>query len=92
MPVNAQVVQLEAASGHADASGLLAWLRSAPEAPRGVFVVHGEPDAADALRRRIAHELGWRAQVPEFGAEVDLTAGIGTASRSLSLEIPGKAP
>jgi metallo-beta-lactamase family protein len=34
--------------------------------------VHGEPDAADALRARVAHELGWHAEVPEFGAEVDL--------------------
>jgi metallo-beta-lactamase family protein len=72
VPVNAEVVQLEAASGHADATGLVAWLRSAPTAPRGVFVVHGEPDAADVLRQRIRRELGWHAQVPDFGAEFDL--------------------
>ncbi|MEO8160760.1 MAG: MBL fold metallo-hydrolase [Arenimonas sp.] len=72
VPVNAQVVQLATASAHADATGLLAWLTSTPRAPRGVFVVHGEPDAADALRARIEHELGWPAQVPEFGADVDL--------------------
>jgi metallo-beta-lactamase family protein len=74
VPVRAQVVQLDAASAHADADGLLDWLRSAARAPRGVFVVHGEPDAADGLRTRIARELGWPAQVPEFGAEVDLLA------------------
>jgi metallo-beta-lactamase family protein len=71
VPVNAQVVQLEAASAHADADELLAWLKTAG-APRGVFLVHGEPDAADAMRARVAHELGWHAEVPEFGAEVDL--------------------
>jgi metallo-beta-lactamase family protein len=72
VPVNAQVVQLEAASAHADADGLLEWLKSAQRPPRGVFVVHGEPDAADALRARIEHELQWNAEVPEFGVEVDL--------------------
>jgi metallo-beta-lactamase family protein len=72
IPVHAQVVQLEAASAHADANGLLDWLKSANDAPRGVFIVHGEPDAADALRARVAHELDWPAQVPEFGAEFDL--------------------
>jgi metallo-beta-lactamase family protein len=72
VPVNAQVLQLEAASAHADSDELLAWVKSASSAPRGVFVVHGEPDAADALRARIVHELGWPAQVPEYGAEVDL--------------------
>jgi len=40
--------------------------------PRGVFVVHGEPDAADALRLRIEHELDWPARVPELGDEVEL--------------------
>ena len=66
VPVNAQVLQIEAASGHADADEVLAWLRSAPHPPRGVFVVHGEPDAADALRVRIERELGWAAHVPDY--------------------------
>lgn len=63
--INAQVVQLESASAHADASEVLAWLRTADHPPRGVFITHGEPDAADALRLRIGRELGWKAHVPE---------------------------
>ena len=70
--VNAEVVQLSAASAHADGEEILAWLRSAPRPPRRVFITHGEPDAADALRRRIEHELGWDAQVPEYRDSVDL--------------------
>ena len=73
--IQAEVVQLAAASAHADADEVLAWLRSAPAAPRGVFVTHGEPDAADALRVRIERELGWPARIPEYGDEVDLLAG-----------------
>ena len=70
--VNAEVVQLSAASGHADAEELLAWMRSAPRPPRRVFIVHGEPEAADTLRRRIERELGWPAHVPEYGEEASL--------------------
>ncbi|HSN79563.1 MAG TPA: MBL fold metallo-hydrolase, partial [Rhodoferax sp.] len=40
--VNAEVVQLESASAHADANQLLAWLRTMPEPPDQVYVVHGE--------------------------------------------------
>lgn len=70
--INAEVVQLSAASAHADADELLDWLRAAPERPRKVFVTHGEPDAADALRVRIQRELGWDAHVPEYLETADL--------------------
>ncbi|HEX5698168.1 MAG TPA: MBL fold metallo-hydrolase, partial [Rhodoferax sp.] len=66
--VNAEVVQLESASAHADANQLLAWLRTMPEPPDQVYVVHGEAGPADILRGRIKHELGWRAVVPEQGS------------------------
>ena len=68
VPVQAEVVQLEAASAHADANQLLAWLQSMPGTPSQVYVVHGEIGASDALRQRVEHELKWRAKVPEHGA------------------------
>lgn len=68
--VKAQVSHLEGFSGHADAQGLLHWLRGFEAPPARTFVVHGEPAASDALRSRIADELGWHASVPEHGAEV----------------------
>ena len=66
--LNAEVVQLQSASAHADANQLLAWLRTLPQAPDQVYVVHGELAAADELRKRIQHDLGWRAMVPEHGS------------------------
>ncbi|UXI66471.1 MBL fold metallo-hydrolase RNA specificity domain-containing protein [Tahibacter amnicola] len=72
--VRAEVVALTSASSHADANELIAWMRTASRAPRHVFVTHGEPAAADALRSRIAHELGWPASVPEYRDEVELGA------------------
>jgi metallo-beta-lactamase family protein len=68
VPVNAEVVQLQSASAHADAKQLLAWLRTMPQAPDQVYVVHGELAAADELRKQIKHKLGWRAMVPEHGS------------------------
>jgi metallo-beta-lactamase family protein len=67
-----EVAQLENASAHADASGLIAWLGKIPKPPKKVFVVHGEPTAADALRRRIGDELGFDAVVPEHGEKAEL--------------------
>ncbi len=72
VPVRARVVHLDSLSAHADADELIAWLRSAPSAPQGVSVVHGEPDAADTLRRRIRHELGWSAAVPWRGESITI--------------------
>ncbi|MES2859072.1 MAG: MBL fold metallo-hydrolase [Pseudomonadota bacterium] len=70
--VGAEVVQLAAGSAHADANEILGWLKTAPTPPRKVFVTHGELDAADALRARIEHELGWPAHFPEYLEQVDL--------------------
>jgi metallo-beta-lactamase family protein len=68
--VKAQVSHLEGFSGHADADGLLRWLGGFQAPPAQTYVVHGEPAASDALRSRIADQLGWRVQVPEHGSEV----------------------
>jgi len=65
--VNAEVVSLPSMSAHADASQLIDWLKTLKKIPKHVFVTHGEPDAADALRWRIEHELGWSASVPLLG-------------------------
>lgn len=66
--VHAEVVQLQSASAHADSAQLLEWLRTMPNTPDQVYVVHGEREASDALRTRIQRDLGWRAMVPEHGS------------------------
>jgi metallo-beta-lactamase family protein len=72
--IKASVTQIDSMSAHADADQLLAWMRSAPTPPRMTYLVHGEEQAADRLRFRIEHELGWKARVPQHGDEVDLTS------------------
>ncbi len=63
VPINAQVANLAMLSAHADADELIRWARGFTTPPKKVFVVHGEPQPADTLRRRLDHELGWDATV-----------------------------
>jgi metallo-beta-lactamase family protein len=72
VPVRARIVQLDGLSAHADYRELLDWLRAAHLAPREVFVTHGEPSSADALRRRLRDAFGWQARVPEMAETVVL--------------------
>ena len=72
VPVRAEVAQLESMSAHADAREVVQWLRSVGGAPRKVFINHGEPAAADALRQRIERELGWDAYVPSYLETVEV--------------------
>lgn len=44
------------------------WLRAMPGTPQRAFIVHGDPQASDALRQRVERELRWQAIVPEHGS------------------------
>lgn len=70
IPVRAEIVQLQSTSGHADCDQLVAWLNSAPAPPKRVFVTHGEPAAADALRQHIRREIPIDVTVPEHGETI----------------------
>jgi len=63
--IRARVLNLENLSAHADSDEIMAWLLRFRTPPGRIFLVHGEPRASDALRRRIASELGWEATVAE---------------------------
>ena len=71
-PIEAEVIQLDAFSAHADRAGLIAWLRGAEKPPRQVFVNHGEAVPADTLRRSVQDELGLPAHVPEYRESIEL--------------------
>jgi metallo-beta-lactamase family protein len=67
VPVRAQVSHMEGFSGHADRDELMGWLRHLRRPPEKTFVVHGDPEAADALRLSIERELHWTVRVPQHG-------------------------
>jgi metallo-beta-lactamase family protein len=70
--IHARVETVSGLSAHADADELMSWLRQLRRRPEQVFMTHGEPAAADALRARVKRDLGWRARVPEHGETVAL--------------------
>ena len=73
VPVRAEVVKLDSMSAHADYAEILDWLRGFRRAPKRTFITHGEPAAADEMRRRIEEQLGWAVSVPADGETVALS-------------------
>ncbi len=73
VPVRAQVAALEQFSDHADSAEMLEWLRTFTKQPQVTYLVHGEPDAAAALRQAIQQQLGWRVEIAQYMQRVELT-------------------
>ncbi len=72
VPVRARVEASDGYSAHADRGEILRWLGGFKQPPEMTYVVHGEPEAATALRDTITSRLGWRAAVAEDGQRVTL--------------------
>lgn len=70
--VRARVRQIEEFSAHAGQDDLTAWLRALPRPPRRVYVTHGTPASAEALRAHLAGVLGCEVAVPSLGDTVEL--------------------
>jgi metallo-beta-lactamase family protein len=68
-PVRARIAQIHGFSSHADRDELFRWLSELKKAPRRVFVVHGEPEAAGRFSEFLKEKTGWDTSVPEYGAE-----------------------
>jgi metallo-beta-lactamase family protein len=64
--VRAEVCALHGLSGHADRQELLDWILALPRAPQHIYLMHGEPEAADSLRQAIAERLPCPCSVPEY--------------------------
>ena len=75
VPIRAEVHQINGYSAHADADEIIQWLKGFETPPRRVFITHGEPEAADSLRKRIGEELHWNAHVPDHLETVSLDFG-----------------
>ncbi|KRT71957.1 MAG: hypothetical protein XU13_C0033G0024 [Candidatus Rokubacteria bacterium CSP1-6] len=72
VPVRAHVETVHGLSAHADADGLMRWLRTAARRPKRVFMVHGDSGPAEALAGRIRGELGWEVVVPGYRDRVTI--------------------
>ena len=77
--VRCQVRSISGFSAHADEAGILAWLggfiegrpADGPGVPRRVFIVHGDPEAQEALEPKV-RALGLEPHVPHWHERVFL--------------------
>lgn len=66
-PVKAQIVELEGLSAHGDQEDLLQWLSEINPKPERIFLVHGEPKALVALKKKIEERYSVYCEVPYIG-------------------------
>ncbi|MBK8314346.1 MAG: MBL fold metallo-hydrolase [Acidobacteria bacterium] len=72
IPVNARIEKLENLSAHADYREILRWLGGFKNRPEKVFLVHGEPNAQDALKQKIVEKFGWDVEIPDYLQKFEL--------------------
>jgi metallo-beta-lactamase family protein len=70
--VRCRIERIGGFSAHADWKEVLRWLEGMPSAPRKVFVTHGEPEPAEAMRGHIRERFGWDVEVPQYGDKFEL--------------------
>lgn len=74
--VNARIEYIEGYSGHADQEGLLNFIYGFTKRPKHIFLVHGEGDSQEILRKKIMDNSETNVIIPEYGESYDLTEGV----------------
>jgi metallo-beta-lactamase family protein len=64
IPVRTKFVSVHGLSAHADRNELLLWVRTAPKPPEKIFVVHGDPEATEAMAVKLGDALPSEVFVP----------------------------
>ncbi|WP_372808698.1 MBL fold metallo-hydrolase RNA specificity domain-containing protein [Pontiella sp.] len=70
--VRARIERISGFSAHADQNELYQWISSLKEAPRKVFITHGEESQAEAFGKFLTEKTGWNCIIPEYEQEVVL--------------------
>ena len=65
--VKCSIQHINALSAHADFSEVTEWLRSFSQAPKKLFLNHGEPKATKVFKQHLEKTLGWQVTIPELG-------------------------
>lgn len=78
VPVHMRIEIIEGLSAHADHTELLQWISELSSKPERIFIVHGENESSEALKKGISDTYGWDAEIPElYGiAEVSIEGRI----------------
>lgn len=70
--VQAQIHNLEGFSGHADQNGLLNWVGGFRQAPKKIFIVHGEIESKKIFANLVRQKFDYDVQVVESISEFEL--------------------
>jgi metallo-beta-lactamase family protein len=62
IPVAAKVEAMSGFSSHGDRDELLRWLSAFKRPPKQIYLVHGEPEAANALASAIQERYRWNVR------------------------------
>jgi metallo-beta-lactamase family protein len=72
IPVKARIETLDGLSAHADRGEIVSWLAAAGTRPGRVHLVHGEPDARDALAATLRERFALDVHCPAYRDTVEL--------------------
>jgi len=64
--VRAEITEVSQFSAHADRGELIRWLSGFTAPPKQLYLVHGEPAAAQAFRGTVQQQLHWPVTVPAY--------------------------
>ena len=70
--VHCSIQAIGALSAHADQNRLVEWVRGAKQLPKTVYLIHGEPIAAEALQKRLEADLKVNVVIPKVGDVVEV--------------------
>ncbi len=71
IPVRARIEVLDGLSAHADRRGIVNWL-SKGNGPSAIHLVHGDPDAREAMAAFVKEKLGYETNRPAYRDAVEL--------------------
>jgi metallo-beta-lactamase family protein len=72
--VKATIEHITTMSSHADQSEIIDWLNQLEEAPKQVFILHGEKSSAEGLKEKLKEVYQWDCAIPALNeiAALDL--------------------
>jgi metallo-beta-lactamase family protein len=70
--VHASIKKIDTLSAHADYNEMLEWLSNFEEAPKKVFLTHGQLESAQTLKVKIEERFGWPVVIPTYEESFDL--------------------
>jgi metallo-beta-lactamase family protein len=70
--VRARIETLSGLSAHADRGGLMRWLATASPLPKNIHLIHGEPEATEALAELVQEQTSIEAHIPQYKEKVKI--------------------